>query len=367
MISFCFVGDYCPAGSFCGGTGPSHLVCARCQLAIDNADLAIANLESCLVEDSSQCDKFMAVPESECGVIAESGFNVFTLANNHILDCGQESLLFTRDYLHRAGIRTVGGGENIEDADAPLVLVRDGKRIAIFGVTDATHYRARRNRAGISPLYRKQLKKSIRKISAEVDLVVVCIHSDLEFTNYPSPWKVKLSRQLVQAGADIVVHHHPHTLQGVETYEGSLIAYSLGNFVFPVHGREYMKDKDGNVDESVILEVEVRFPEKGEREIVYKVVPIVISEDNLTRTAEGEEADRIASKVSAISGALADQALLRRHYFGLCREQARRFLRGTYYAFRKGGILEAYTFLRVHFTTGMHRNWMRGYLSRGMH
>ena len=365
MISFCFVGDYCPAGRSSDGKVSAQLVCAGCQESIDSADLSVANLESCLVEDGCECDRFMAVTESDCDVVAQSGFNVFTLANNHILDCGSDSLRFSRDYLHGVGIQTVGAGMNIEEADAPLVLARSDRRIAVFSVSDATHYGARASRAGISRFDRTRLKKSVRKASAEVDLVVVCIHSDLEFTNYPAPWRVRISRELVRAGADIVVHHHPHTLQGIEAFEGGLIAYSMGNFVFPVHGHKYMRDKAGCVTESAILEVDVRFAEDGNKAITHKIIPAVIREDNVTTIADAQEAGQILRKLSEYSSALGDRAFLRKHYFGLCREQARRFVRGTYYALRRGGVPQAYAFLRVHLTTSMHRNWMRGFLSLG--
>ena len=365
MISLCFVGDYCPARRPDDGENSVQLVCIECQESIDSADVSVANLESCLVEDGCECDRFMAVKEPDCDVVAQSGFNVLSLANNHILDCGPDSLRFARNYLREAGIQTVGAGMNIDEANAPLMLARSGRRIAILSVSDATHYRARTGRAGISPLDRRRLKNSVRRASAGVDLVVVCIHSDLEFTNYPAPWKVRLSRELVRVGADIVVHHHPHTLQGIEAFEGGLIAYSMGNFVFPVHGSKYMREKAGGVTESAILEVDVRFTEDGKKTITHKAIPAVIRENNATTIADGQEAAQILGKLSQYSRALEDRTFLRRHYFGLCREQARRFMRGSYYALRKGGVVQAYAFLRVHLTTRMHRNWMRGFLSLG--
>ena len=113
-------------------------------------------------------------------------------------------------------------------------------RIAVINVTDASHYAARRNKPGLFALSRRRLKRTLRSVRRSVDLTIVCIHSDLEFTNYPAPWKVALSRWLVRRGADLVIHHHPHTLQGIEEFRGALIAYSLGNLVFPIHGGEYM-------------------------------------------------------------------------------------------------------------------------------
>ena len=365
MITLCFVGDYCLAGYTPDKANQQSPTCAKCQAAVESADLAIANLESCLVDEDSSCGRFMAGPESRCKPVAGSGFDVFTLANNHIMDCDEQGLEFTRRYLDTNGIATVGTADTSAEVNVPLIMNCDDKRIAIFAVTDASHYKARRNKAGVAPLQPNRLRKAVRGVRADVDLVIVCVHSDLEFTNYPAPWKVRLSKRLVEDGANLVVHHHPHTLQGIETYNGSLIAYSLGNFVFPVHGRKYMANKDGNVDESIILLADLHFADDGRASVAHRLLPVVIGKDNLTKVAEGARAESIVKKMSGYSEALGDVEYLRRHHFDMCRKEVRRFTRGTYYAVRKGGIKEAFDYLRVHFFTSMHRNWMRGFLTFG--
>ena len=307
----------------------------------------------------------MAVPQSDSGAINKSGIDVFSLANNHILDCGSESLYFAQTYLHKAGIETVGAGKNIKEANAPLIINRSGRRIGIISTTDATHYKASKHRAGISPLSARRMKKSIAEIRDQVDLIVLCIHSDLEFTNYPSPWKVRLSRKLARAGADIIVHHHPHTLQGVEIFEDTLIAYSLGNFVFPIHATEYMQNRNGNVNESAILEVNVEFTANDSRNISYNLIPTLIDENNITRFADGKTAENIIRKITGYSHALDDKEKLRKKYLKLCLEQARRFIWGTYYTLCRSGLSGTYKYLRTHFSTKIHRNWMRGLLTLG--
>jgi len=361
---FYFVGDLSLAG-LNRNISDSFATHYNCWHNLTNqADLTIANFESCLIDKGMQCDRFMAVPQSSCDAIAELGVDIFSLANNHILDCGDESLKFTQAYLRGMGIETVGAGRNIKEATAPLIVTKGGKRIGIIATTDATHYKAKKNRAGISPLSLRSIKKSIEKIQHDVDLVILCIHSDLEFTNYPAPWKVQLSRKLARAGADIVVHHHPHTLQGIEIYQGSLIAYSLGNFIFPVHDTDYMKNRPGNVNEAVILEVNVEFD--GEyKNISYNLIPTVIDKDNITKFADGEEARNIIMRMSEYSDDLQNSRKLRKVYLQLCLQQARNFVWGTYYTLCKGGISSTYSYLHAHFSTRMHRNWMRGILSLG--
>jgi len=360
-----FVGDLSLAGWSNNVSDSFSTTCHRWQDLTNQADLTVANLESCLIENGRECDRFMAAYQSDYSKISESGIDVFSLANNHILDCGEESLDFTQTYLHETGIKTVGAGKNIKEAAAPLVITKSGKRIGIISTTDATHYKAKKHRAGISPLSLRRMKKSIKGIIDDVDLVVLCIHSDLEFTNYPAPWKVRLSRQLAQAGADIIVHHHPHTLQGIEIYEGTLIAYSLGNFVFPVRGKEYMENRDGNVDESVILEVNVNFTGSDDKNISYKLIPTIIGKDNLTKFAEDSKAENIIRNMSEYSDYLGNSKKLRKMYLQLCLKQAKNFIWGTYYTLCKSGTLSTYKYLRTHFSTKMHRNWMRGILTLG--
>ena len=365
MVSkFVFVGDLCLAGSN-NRTNHSFLKnCRQWQQLTQKADLTVANLESCLLDDSTECGRFMATTKSAYGVIAESGINIFTLANNHILDCGEESLNFCRNFLRKLNISTVGAGSNLTEANAALIVNSNDTKIGIIATTDATHYKATSQRAGIAPLSFSGMKKAIKKIRNDVDLIILCIHSDLEFTNYPSPWKVRLSRRLAKAGADIIIHHHPHTLQGIEIYDDTLIAYSLGNFMFPVHGQEYMENRAGNVNEAAILEVDVSRTRES-RNISYKILPTVIEKDNNTRFANKTESDEIISRINAYSSKLSQPGELRKAYFRLCLKQANRFVWGTYYTLSKSGIEGAYKYIHTHFSTRMHRNWMRGMLTMG--
>ena len=364
-LRFHFVGDICLAGFDSDLSNAFSVTAHQWQDLTRNSDLTVANLESCIIRNGKECSRFVAASQADSAVLTDLGIDVLSLANNHTLDCGGENLEFMRAYLQEIGIRTTGAGRNIEEASAPLILERGGMRIGIIATTDATHYKAKRNRAGISPLSLRRIKKSIRDVAADVDLLILCIHSDLEFTNYPAPWKVRLSRRLAKFGADIIVHHHPHTLQGMELYEGTLIAYSLGNFIFPFHGLEYMENREGCASESVILEVDIEPTGNNGRKIRFSIIPITIDKDNVTRFAKSADTERIIMKMSEYSDGLGDRKKLRKHYMRLCLEQARRMLRGTYYTLDRDGIAAAYNYLRTHFATRMHRNWMRGILTLG--
>lgn len=360
MIRLGFAGDVCLASVNQSNFRSLLESCRRCQELTRRTDIAVGNFECCVVEADKNCPRFMAIPETQSGVISEAGFDVLSLANNHVMDCGEEGLIFTQSYLQKLNINTVGAGRNSEEANSPLILTHAGKRIALIAATDATHCKATSDRAGIAALSLKRLKKWTRAITDHVDVVVLCIHSDLEFTNYPAPWKVRMSRELARAGADIVIHHHPHTLQGIELYDNALIAYSLGNFIFPVHGPKYMRDRRGHVDEGIFLEVCVDCERQGTKAITYSVIPTVIDRDNTLKRAEGERAERILERMRTYCGYLRDSGVLRRRYFRACRQQGRDFAYGTYYSLRRNGFLDTINYVRGHFATQMHRNWMRG-------
>lgn len=363
-LSLGFAGDFCLSRSNIREKTVRE-ICRDTAVFTDLVDLTFANFESCIVENEIETTNAMAVPESQCHSISSSGIDVFTLANNHIRDCGDEGLLATKRVLNEQGIHTVGAGGNIDEANAPLVIDKCGKSIAFLGATDATHYKAKRTRPGVAPLNARRLLNTISRLRNKVDLIVVGIHSDLEFTNFPAPWKVKMSRHLAKAGADIVVHHHPHTLQGIEIYDNSLIAYSLGNFVFPVHGPEYMEGRNGYVDEAVFLKVLVDLERSKRKIITYEPIPTFIRKDNKTRMAEGRRGELILERMSDYSACLNSRAMLRKRYLHDCTRFAKRFIYGSYYLYRRGGAKKMYSSLKFHISTRVHRAWMRGLISFG--
>jgi poly-gamma-glutamate capsule biosynthesis protein CapA/YwtB (metallophosphatase superfamily) len=158
-----------------------------------------------------------------------AGFNILCLANNHMMDFGPIALSETISNLKRSGISIVGAGNNLDEACNPLILERNGIRIAFLAYTYAT--RARKREAGCCPCDPDLIQKQIEAIKRTVNLIVVSMHVGVEYVDYPNRHILYLFRRAVDSGADLVLGHHPHVVQGLEIYKGSLIAYSLGNFV----------------------------------------------------------------------------------------------------------------------------------------
>ncbi len=203
------------------------------------SDLAIANLE-CAVSESGvpEANKeftFRADPRSLSGAV-KAGVDVFTLANNHVLDFGREAMLDTIKHLKENKISYAGAGLNEEEAARPAILEAGGKRVAVLAfsrIIPRSDWVAAEDQAGLASGYNfKVMMDSVKAAENRADITVVGVHWGNEYDDFPEEKDIHLARALVDAGADIVVGHHPHVLQGVEIYNGKIIAYSLGNFIF---------------------------------------------------------------------------------------------------------------------------------------
>lgn len=203
---------------------------------IREEDIAVANLESPLtVGGKAQKKKYtFAAPPSYIDGPVHAGFDLFTLANNHILDFGVDGLNSTLNTLRKTGVLFCGAGMNYAEATKPAIIMRDGIRFGFlaFSLTYPESFWAKPGKAGTAYVDCPNLGKIIRETKKSVDIVVVSFHWGGEYRERLKPYQVKYAHQAIDAGADIVIGHHPHTLQGLEIYRGKLIAYSLGNFIF---------------------------------------------------------------------------------------------------------------------------------------
>jgi len=211
------------------------------------ADITVGNLESTLSQlgpPTQGGDSFGADPRTRDGLLL-AGFDVITLANNHLGDYGPQSLVETVRLIRESGIQVTGAGANVAAASTPVVVERDGVRFGFvafdaIGETPAAGpqtpgaYRLRMQpRTG--PLQQADLDAvlgSVRTLATQADVVMVAAHWGTQYTTELVPDQQTVARALVDAGADVVLGGHPHWVQGAELRGESLIAYSLGNFVF---------------------------------------------------------------------------------------------------------------------------------------
>lgn len=169
-------------------------------------------------------------------ILQELGTDVVGIANNHILDFGQEAFLDTLDTLENANIPYAGGGRNLSEASAPVVQTINGQTFAIFAATrvsPSADWYAGKNHPGILQTYdATTLNKEIEDANGKYDHVIVFVHWGVERVEIPEDYQRTLAKGYIDAGADLIIGAHPHVLQGFEYYKGVPICYSLGNYLF---------------------------------------------------------------------------------------------------------------------------------------
>ncbi len=226
---------------------------------LGSADLVFGNLEgpiSSRGKNQGSEYSFRFEP-SAAKALKATGFDVVSLANNHILDYGVEALSDTMRYLKEAGIEAVGAGLNYNGANQPKILEVEGIKLAFLAYTNLypKSLVAGESEAGVSDFDLEKVKESILGVRDLVDLVIVSWHWGEEYKTKASDLQGKIAKEMVDAGADLVVGHHPHVPQEVEQYKGAWIFYSLGNFVFD---QNFSKETMGGL----LIKARVGGPEK---------------------------------------------------------------------------------------------------------
>jgi len=201
------------------------------------ADIACGNLETPVTTRTGAATGggygFRADPAVVKG-LADAGFDVVTLANNHTTDMGSGGLLDTLNYLKEAGLGWVGAGRNRTLAHTAWITDVRGLRVAFLGYNGVG---ARGNAAGpdypgVAWLDADAMAADVRQARQQADVVIVNCHWGEEYTYRIDPARQAIVDTLVKAGADLVVGHHPHNVQNVAYFDRAFVAYSLGNYVF---------------------------------------------------------------------------------------------------------------------------------------
>jgi len=212
---------------------------AEVKALIATADFAIGNLEAPISGYGSAVRKSGPVLSQQPGTIAGLqgiGFHAVALANNHIMDFGDEGLAGTVRALDRQGLRHLGAGRCRSEAYQPLVVEANGLRIALINACEAHHGVHDQSKpecdAGYAWLFATEIPLQIQACAKDCDATIVLAHAGLEHFHVPLLEYRNLYRYFCSLGATAVVASHPHVPQGIERYGDSVIAYSLGNFYF---------------------------------------------------------------------------------------------------------------------------------------
>lgn len=208
------------------------------------ADIAIVNLETCVSERGTSEKRagygFRTPPEMLEG-FANAGIDMVNLANNHTRDFGYDALLDTFTNLTERGIEYFGAGHDIDEAAGLRIVEKNGLKVGFAGanrVSLKADCAAKPEHAGINMIGEigeadtEAFLQRIREYDAQCDVLIVFLHAGIEETFNINSYQKSMSRALIDAGADIVVGGHSHTLQPIEFYNDKLILYSIGNLIF---------------------------------------------------------------------------------------------------------------------------------------
>jgi poly-gamma-glutamate synthesis protein (capsule biosynthesis protein) len=196
------------------------------------ADLTVGNLECVIADDWGTPDALRA-PPATVSRLRRAGFDVLGLANNHALDLGASGLAETVSRLQAAEIATVGAGADPGTARQAVIREVDGVHLAFLAFNAVPDGRESQDEGWtLADWDSGQAAAAVGAARDRADAVIVSVHWGYEYQTRVDPAQRDAAKVLFQAGADLVIGHHPHVVQAFETHNGRCVAYSLGNFVF---------------------------------------------------------------------------------------------------------------------------------------
>ena len=256
-------------------------------------DIAFANLESPISSRGTRFYPnkgiyFRADPSVVDGLLF-SGFDVFSLGNNHSLDWGAAALQDTMAILKQNGFGFSGAGVTWHDAFQPAVIDVNGTTVAIISINGIYPFEVReggKQTMRTLTYDADMLQQEIRTLEKKYDILIASVHAGVEYIHEPEPVKVDMMRNLIEDGIDVVLGSHPHVIQGIEVYGDGLIAYSLGNLIF---------DQKWSHETSLGLLLEICF---FQGRPLYYLPHVVYISDAQARILDNEESQSIISTLS---------------------------------------------------------------------
>ncbi len=236
MTKVSFTGDIAFSKYFADAWKRDDFIDADILSYLNGSEYVVANIESPFTSEGIDSDRPLnhaSNPAAIC-TLRQINANIWTIGNNHVLDCGEKGMTDTMNLAKENGFETVGAGHNVDEAIRPIIIDKDGG-IGIFVVTykRGEFIRAGENSPGCI-LFEdtKRIKSMIQAIKKKCRWCVLIAHGGEEFSSMPLPSIRKRYIDFLNYGADIVVGHHPHVMQNYETFGNKTIFYSLGNFIF---------------------------------------------------------------------------------------------------------------------------------------
>ena len=246
-VNLSFVGDVSLADNFEiipkydeRGEGIYGILSEEVVNIMNDADIMVANNEFTISDRGEPMpNKYYTfrANTNRVGIYDEMGVDLVTLANNHVYDFGEDAFLDTLDTLTNNDIPYVGAGRNIEEASRPYYFIANGYKIAFVNATRAEKFiltpEATDTTGGVLRAYDPtRFKEAIKNAKENSDFVIALIHWGKEDSHELEQVQIDTGKEYIDAGADILIGTHAHTLQGIEFYNNKPIIYNIGDFIF---------------------------------------------------------------------------------------------------------------------------------------
>jgi poly-gamma-glutamate synthesis protein (capsule biosynthesis protein) len=249
---------------------------------MSSADLTIINLESPFTIGGNHLVKtgsfsFNADPASLAG-LQLAGIDIVSLANNHTINQGKTGIADTQKLLTENDIAFTGAGLTEAEARTPVIKETNGVKIGFLAYAYPNDYSlATANTHGLAGMNIAKMTADVKNLKTQTDLVVVMMHAGIEYVNKPNEQQKKFARASIDAGANLVIGHHPHWVQVTENYQGKPIIYSLGNLIF-----DQMWSKE--TQEGALAQIEI----VNKKITGIKIIPISIKDYGQGELATGQ-------------------------------------------------------------------------------
>jgi len=281
----------------------------------NEAEIRIFNLEVPLYDKKDPIDKCgpnLIAPTSAIKGIKALNPSLITLANNHILDQGEQGLFSTLQILKQNHIPFLGAGKDLSEASKPYIINKEGIKIGIYACTEHEFSIATDESAGANPFDSMETLDHIQDLKDNCDYVIVLYHGGKEHYRYPSPYLQKVCRKMAQKGADLILCQHSHCIGCYEEYEGSTIVYGQGNFLFDHSDSDYWQT-------SLLVKIDIN----NRFDIEY--IPIV-KVDNCVRLATNQRATEILGDFYKRSSDILKKEFVEQQYLQFAKKNINSYL-----------------------------------------
>ncbi|QIG90346.1 CapA family protein [Chryseobacterium sp. POL2] len=322
-------GDYCPIGRNAQIIEKEEYVSLfnGFENLTKQVDYSIVNLECPITVFNERINKTGPCIKTEdtkaLAALKFAGFDLLTLANNHIQDYGSKGVKDTLKNAHDFGFETVGAADNLKNAKKPFIKEIQGIKVGVLNVAENEFCAATDQSAGAYTFNLIDNLQEVKLLKQKVDKLILIYHGGREHYQLPSPELRKRFRFFIENGVDAIVAHHTHCFSGYEYYNNKPIVYSLGNFIFD-YKKKYQKGiwTEGM---SVILNL-------VNNEFTVELIPHFQGRENdsTLHLLENENKKEFLNKIDKLNAIISDDTLFMEEWDNYIKSQEKFYLSSLY-------------------------------------